>query len=620
MNKWLAARSILAVRLDNIGDVMMLGPALRAVKETLPQARLTLLASPAGATAAPLLPWIDDTIVWRPVWQDVNRRIPFDPAGERALINLLAERAFDAALIFTSFSQTPHVPGYVCYLARIPLRAGDSHEFGGSTLTTEVRDTPDELHQVERNLRLVEHVGFVVRDRDLTITIPKEDQAAVPDLLRQAGLNPDAEITLIGLPWAKSFVRRFHHYVDRFVEFVGYPGITEVEVVPERTICFIEQQQAYSYDLVIQMHGSGRTSNRFVLALGGRMTVGYYDDQRPEGLTLGAPYPLDEPEVLRNLGLAKLLGCPNCDPRLEFPQCNKDRAEAAELLLELPRANRPWIGLHAGARSPARRWPAEYFASVADDFARRFDAQVILTGSLDEETIVRSVAERMTTQPINLAGKTSTHHLVDDPDVLLVHVTHYNRLMWDNGSTPTVVIEHSVAIDPAIGYSGRRACGITVVNGMQKRPRIAGYDIFLQARQMVPLDAVGMATEAFGGLGDVPYRDLHRLIADYRFLFSPIRYTSLPLAVIEAMTIGMPVVALATTELPTVIVNGETGYISCNIDELIEHMHFLLTDREEACRLGRNAQAVARERFGLDRFIRDWNMAFDLVLPIVEMH
>lgn len=230
---------------------------------------------------------------------------------------------------------------------------------------------------------------------------------AVPALRAlQAGF-PDAEITLIGLPWAKSFVQRFHHYVDRFVEFVGFPGIGEVEVVPERTALFIKEQRAYGYDLVIQMHGSGRTSNRFVLALGGRMTVGYYDDQRPEGLTLGAPYPHDEPEVLQNLGLAKLLGCPNCDPRLEFPLCNKDRAEAAALLRGLPRANRPLIGLHAGARSPVRRWPAEYFASVADDFVQRFNAQVILTGSLNEKTIVRSVAERMTTQPINLAGKTS---------------------------------------------------------------------------------------------------------------------------------------------------------------------------------------------------------------------
>ncbi|MBV9689808.1 MAG: glycosyltransferase family 4 protein [Ktedonobacteraceae bacterium] len=210
-----------------------------------------------------------------------------------------------------------------------------------------------------------------------------------------------------------------------------------------------------------------------------------------------------------------------------------------------------------------------------------------------------------------------TVHPVDDADVLLVHVTHYNRLMWNNGRTPTLVIEHSVALDPSISYHGYRESGITVVNGMQKRLRVAGYDVFLQVQQRVPLDVVGMESEAFGGLGDIAYRDLHRLVADYRFLFSPIRYTSLPLAVIEAMTIGMPVVALATTELPTVISNGETGYVSCNIEELIESMLFLLTDHEEALRLGRNAQVVARERFGLDRFIRDWNRAFALVLPTI---
>ena len=150
-------------------------------------------------------------------------------------------------------------------------------------------------------------------------------------------------------------------------------------------------------------------------------------------------------------------------------------------------------------------------------------------------------------------GAVDTRHPIDDPNVLLVHVTHYNRLMWDNGRTPTMVIEHSVAIDPTAQYTGRLERGITVINGMQKRPRIAGYDLFLQARASLPLDAVGMLTEEFGGFGDFPYRHLHRLVADYRFLFSPIRYTSLPLAVIEGMTIGMPVVALATTELPTVI-------------------------------------------------------------------
>jgi len=213
MNTWLAARNILAIRLDNIGDILMLGPALRAVKETSPQARITLLASPAGATAAPLLPCIDDVIVWRPIWQDVDGHMPFDPAREYELISLLAERKFDAVLIFSSFSQTPHTPGYVCYLAGIPLRAGESKEFGGSTLSTELRGAPDDMHQVERNLRLVEHLGFVARERQLVVAIPDEAQAAVPTLLEKAGLDPWQPYILLH-PGASAKARRYP--IERF--------------------------------------------------------------------------------------------------------------------------------------------------------------------------------------------------------------------------------------------------------------------------------------------------------------------------------------------------------------------------------------------------------------------
>jgi glycosyltransferase involved in cell wall biosynthesis len=208
---------------------------------------------------------------------------------------------------------------------------------------------------------------------------------------------------------------------------------------------------------------------------------------------------------------------------------------------------------------------------------------------------------------------TDSKHPVDDPNVLLVHVTHYNRLMWDNGRTPTIVIEHSAAIDPTATYRGQLERGITVINSMPRRGRIVGYDIFLEARKRVPLDIAGMQTEEFGGLGDIPYRYLHRRIADYRFLFSPIRYTSLPLAVVEGLTIGMPIVALATTELPMVIENGKHGYLSCDIDELIERMNALLAHPEEAKRLGDNARKLAQERFSLERFIRDWHKAFSLV-------
>lgn len=213
-NPWLAARNILAVRLDNAGDVVMLGPALRAVKETSPAARLTLLGTPGGTLAAPLLPWVDDVIVWRPVWQDLGG-LPFDPPREQELIAALAERRFDAALIFSSFSQTPHVPGYVCYLAGIPLRAGESKEFGGATLSTELRGAPDELHQVERNLRLVESVGFVARDRRLAVAIPEAARRAVPERLAAAGLDPGDPFVLLH-PGASAQARRYP--AERFGE------------------------------------------------------------------------------------------------------------------------------------------------------------------------------------------------------------------------------------------------------------------------------------------------------------------------------------------------------------------------------------------------------------------
>ena len=235
---------------------------------------------------------------------------------------------------------------------------------------------------------------------------------AVPALRALRAGFPEAEITLIGLPWAASFARRFCRYVDRFVEFGGYPGIDEVPIDPGRSAHFVEEQRAYGYDLVVQMQGSGRTSNPCALALGGRMTAGYYEGEPPPGLTFGAPYPDNQPEVLRNVGLISLLGCPHRGLELEFPLFARDHAEAAALLRRLPRpghvpetcdlgddasgtprqAGRPLIGIHAGAHAPARRWPAERFAVVADHLAQRFGAQIVLTGGPGEEEVAQAVA------------------------------------------------------------------------------------------------------------------------------------------------------------------------------------------------------------------------------------
>jgi ADP-heptose:LPS heptosyltransferase len=206
-NPWLAARNLLAVRLDNAGDVVMLGPALRAIKTTSPDCQITLLASPAGSKAAPLLPWVDSVLVWRSIWQDLGQ-LPFDPARENELLDLIAARSFDAAVIFTSFSQTPHVAAYVCYLAGIPLRAGESKEFGGGTLSTELRDTPDATHQVDRNLRLVQALGFSEVDPALEIAIPDASRESVARRLWSAGITPDQPLALLH-PGTSAAARRY---------------------------------------------------------------------------------------------------------------------------------------------------------------------------------------------------------------------------------------------------------------------------------------------------------------------------------------------------------------------------------------------------------------------------
>ena len=215
-NPWLAARNLLAVRLDNAGDVVMLGPALRAIKSTSPECQITLLASPAGAKAAPLLPWIDSVLVWRSIWQDLGQ-LPFDPARENELIQLIAERAFDAAVIFSSFSQTPHVAAYVCYLAGIPLRAGESKEFGGATLSTELRGTPDATHQVDRNLHLVRALGFSEVDPALEIAIPDASREEVARRLWDVGISPDQPLVILH-PGASAAARRYP--AERFQQVV----------------------------------------------------------------------------------------------------------------------------------------------------------------------------------------------------------------------------------------------------------------------------------------------------------------------------------------------------------------------------------------------------------------
>ena len=226
---------ILVVRLDNIGDVVMLSPALRALRRVSPKARITLMASRAGALAAGLLPEVDEVFVHRALWQDARRELSLNPAREQELIAELRRRDFDAAFIFTSFSQSPFPPAYVCYLAGIPLRIAQSREFGGALLTHWVRPLSDFTHQVDRNLHLLKEVGIPVGGAGATairVSIPQGVQGAVDGLLRSHGLRggfvaiaPGATCTARRYPLARyvDVAARLRETGHRVV-VVGGPG------------------------------------------------------------------------------------------------------------------------------------------------------------------------------------------------------------------------------------------------------------------------------------------------------------------------------------------------------------------------------------------------------------
>lgn len=208
------ASRILVLRPDNIGDVVMTGPALRALKRALPTSHLTLLASHGGAQAAPLLPWVDSVFATRTLWQDLGH-LPFDPEREWALVDRLQAGAYDAAVILTSFSQSPHAPALLCALAGIPIRLGEAKEDGQGVLTFAAPALPDETHQVERNLRLLEAAGIPVDDRRLAVRVPEADTVHAAALLAERGLSPGDGYLLLS-PWASCPSRTY--FPERFAQ------------------------------------------------------------------------------------------------------------------------------------------------------------------------------------------------------------------------------------------------------------------------------------------------------------------------------------------------------------------------------------------------------------------
>jgi ADP-heptose:LPS heptosyltransferase len=147
---------VLAVRLDNDGDVLLASPAIRALAHGAE--RVTLLCGPRGRQAAELLPGVDEVVVWRAPWIDPEPE-PVDRAGIDALVDVLAARRLDAAVVFGSFHQSPLPTALVLRMAGVPFIAATSVDFPGSLLDVRHR-IRDDVHEVERALDLAASAGF----------------------------------------------------------------------------------------------------------------------------------------------------------------------------------------------------------------------------------------------------------------------------------------------------------------------------------------------------------------------------------------------------------------------------------------------------------------------------
>jgi hypothetical protein len=208
------------------------------------------------------------------------------------------------------------------------------------------------------------------------------------------------------------------------------------------------------------------------------------------------------------------------------------------------------------------------------------------------------------------------HPLADQPDIPIVHVTHFNRLFWDCGTARTEVIEHGI-VDPGHRYTGEWPRAAVVVNAPVRRHRAVGTDLLPGLTGVAPLDVFGMQVRGLGAeLGirddrlwtfeDLPQHELHRELARRRVYVHTARWTSLGLSLLEAMHLGMPVVALATTDVVRAV-PPDAGVVSTRPEDLHAAVWRYVHDPAEAEAAGQAARAAATSRYGLGRFLADWD-------------
>jgi ADP-heptose:LPS heptosyltransferase len=218
---------------------------------------------------------------------------------------------------------------------------------------------------------------------------------------------PEAHITLVSLPWARDLAARLDAF-DDFVEFPGHPALPERDCAPKAFDALVTAMRAREFDLALQMHGSGASTNAIVAAFGAVRTGGFHPEgtASPDAETF-VPWREDGThEIHRHLDLVAHLGAPARGEQLELPVTDAEHRAAQSLLVELGLPGRAFACIHPGARFPSRRWPTARFAAVGDALAAAGLA-VLLTGTRDEVPLAREVARRMRHAAIDLSGRTT---------------------------------------------------------------------------------------------------------------------------------------------------------------------------------------------------------------------
>jgi hypothetical protein len=211
----------------------------------------------------------------------------------------------------------------------------------------------------------------------------------------------------------------------------------------------------------------------------------------------------------------------------------------------------------------------------------------------------------------------SRHPVGNRNDIPLVHVTEFNRLMWDNGMARTQVIDHGIA-DPGLLYTGDILRAGTMINEPKRRGRTVGTDLLQPLSAYGPIDVWGIGSEdihldrgAVTGRGDVAPPALWSRLARRRVYVHTARWTSLGLSLIEAMFLGMPVVAVGTTMAPFAI-PAEAGVVSVDVDTLGRGLRDFLNDHALARAAGKAAREFATAQYGLQRFLAEWDDVIEM--------